>query len=307
MSDVDMSIDLAGVELPNPVVTASGCFGSGAEMEQFYDVRELGAVVVKSITLEPRDGLPTPRMAETPSGMLNAIGLQNPGVDRWIERDLRWLQAHDVNTIVSIAGKSVGEYREVARRLRGQARVVAAEINISCPNVEDRNIVFACRASASAEVIAAVRRELDVPIFAKLTPDVTDITEIALAVVDAGADGVSLINTLLGMSIDVERGRPRIANVVGGLSGPAIRPIAVRNIFQVRQALPDTTIIGMGGVASAHDAIELMMAGADAVAVGTANFVDPFAALGVVRGVESWCAEHGVRRARDLTASVRLP
>jgi dihydroorotate dehydrogenase (NAD+) catalytic subunit len=304
---VDTSVELAGLRLPNPVVTASGCFASGAEIHRFYDVGQLGAVVVKSITLEPREGLPTPRMAETPSGMLNAIGLQNPGVDGWLERDLPWLRDRGVTTVVSIAGKSVEEYREVARRLRGARSIAAVEVNISCPNVEDRNIVFACRPDASAEVIAAVRREVSVPVFAKLTPDVTDITEIAHATVDAGADGLSLINTTLGMAIDVEKAAPKLANTVGGLSGPAIRPIAVRCIWQVRQALPDTPIIGMGGVATARDAVELMMAGADAVAVGTANFVDPYAAIEIVEGLEDWCLEHGVDAVRELTGAAGLP
>ena len=303
-SQVDLRVDLGGIELPNPVLTASGCFASGAEIDRFYDVDRLGAVIVKSITLEPREGLPTPRMAETPSGMLNAIGLQNPGVDRWIARDLPWLQQHGVRTVVSIAGRTVDEYRQVARKLRGQPGIVAAEINISCPNVEDRNIVFACRTEPSAAVIEACARELDVPLFAKLTPDVTDITAIARAVVGAGAIGVSLINTTLGMAIDPETRKPRLANIVGGLSGPAIRPMAVRNIWQVRQALPDVPIIGMGGARTAEDAVELMLAGATAVAVGTANFVDPFASHDLIDALTDWCARHDVRTVRALTGAV---
>ena len=306
-TSVDLRVDLGGVELKNPVVTASGCFASGAEIDRFYDVRRLGAVVVKSITLEPREGLPTPRMAETPSGMLNAIGLQNPGIDRWLAKDLPWLQQHGVPVIASIAGRTVDEYAQVARKLRGAPGVVAIEVNISCPNVEDRNIVFACRAEPSAAVIQAVRREVDVPLFAKLTPDVTDVTAIARSVVDAGATGVSLINTLLGMSIDIETRRPKIANVMGGLSGPAVRPVAVRNIWQVRQALPEVPIIGMGGVRTAQDAVELLMAGANAVAVGTANFIDPFAALEVVEGLADWCERRDVRAARELSSSVEVP
>lgn len=305
-ADVDLSVDLGGIRLPNPVLTASGCFASGAEIDRFYDVAELGAVIVKSITLEPREGLPTPRMAETPSGMLNAIGLQNPGVDRWVAKDLPWLAERGVRTVASIAGRSVDEYRQVARRLRGQRGVVAVEVNISCPNVEDRNIVFACRAEPSAAVVDAVRRELDVPVFAKLTPDVTDITEIARAVVDAGATGVSLINTLLGMAIDVGTRRPKLANIVGGLSGPAVRPVAVRAVWQVHQSLPDVPIIGMGGVGTAADALELILAGATAVAVGTANFVDPFAARDVVHGLARWCADHGVASVSSLRGAVQV-
>ncbi len=301
---VDMRVDLPGLRLDNPVLTASGCFASGAEIDRFYDVGRLGAVICKSVTLEPRAGLPAPRMAETPAGMLNAIGLQNPGVDRWIARDLSWLQQRHIPVIVSIAGKSVDEYRQVARRLRGRPGIVAVEVNISCPNVEDRNVVFACRAEPSAAVIEAVRREVEVPVFAKLTPDVTDITEIADAVMSAGATGVSLINTLLGMAIDTETRRPKLANIVGGLSGPAIRPVAVRCVWQVRQALPDAPIIGMGGIRTVVDAVELLLAGADAVAVGTANFIDPFAGVRILEGLERWCAERGVRRVRDLSTGV---
>lgn len=304
--EVDLSVNLGGVELRNPVMGASGCFASGREVDRFYDVKELGAVIVKSLTLEPREGLPTPRMAETPSGMLNAIGLQNPGVDAWIAHDLPWLRQREVPVIVSIAGTTVEEYRQVARKLGGLAGIVAVEVNISCPNVEDRNIVFACRPEPSGAVIAAVCEELDIPVFAKLTPDVTDVTEIARAVVGAGATGVSLINTLLGMAIDVETRRPKLANVVGGLSGPAVRPLAVRNIWQVHQALPRVPIIGTGGVASAEDAVELILAGAVAVAVGTANFVNPFAAQDVVRGLARWCAGHGVTAVRQLRGSVSI-
>ncbi len=303
---VDLGVDLGRLHLHNPVLTASGCFASGSEIGRFYDVSALGGLVCKSITLEPREGLPTPRMAETPSGMLNAIGLQNPGVDRWLAKDLPWLVERGVPTIVSIAGKTVDEYRQVARKLRGHRGIVAVEVNISCPNVEDRNIVFACRAEPSAAVIEAVRREVDVPIFAKLTPDVTDITEVARAVVNAGATGVSLINTLLGMAIDVDKRRAKLANTVGGLSGPAVRPVAVRCIYQVRQALPDAPIIGMGGVASAKDALELILAGADAVAVGTANFLNPFAALEIRDGIATWCEEQGVRAVRDLVGAVQV-
>ena len=301
----NLRVDLAGVQLTNPVLTASGCFASGAEMDRFYDVHTLGAVIVKSITLEPRQGLPTPRMAETPSGMLNAIGLQNPGIDRWIAVDLPWLQEHRVPVIVSLAGTSVDEYRALARKVKGLEGIVAIEVNISCPNVEDRNIVFACRAEPAAAVIDAVRREAAVPVFAKLTADVTDITEIARAVVAAGASGLSLINTLLGMAIDVGTGRPKLANVVGGLSGPAIRPIAVRAVWQVHQVLPDVPIIGTGGISSAEDAIEFVLAGTSAVAVGTANFVNPLAASDLVRDLDAWCDDHGVKAVSDLRGGLR--
>ena len=302
----DLRVDLAGVPLANPVLTASGCFASGSEMDRFYDIDALGAVIVKSITLEPRQGLPTPRMAETPSGMLNAIGLQNPGIDRWIAIDLPWLQERGVPVVVSLAGTSVDEYRAIARKLKGLPGIVALEVNISCPNVEDRNIVFACRPDPAAAVVDAVRREAAVPVFAKLTADVTDITEIARAVTSAGAAGLSLINTLLGMAIDVESGRPRLANIVGGLSGPAIRPVAVRAVWQVHQALPDVPIIGMGGISSAEDALEFILAGASAVAVGTANFVNPMAACDLVSDLAAWCDAHGVATLQHLRGKVHV-
>ncbi|MBW3663991.1 MAG: dihydroorotate dehydrogenase [Actinobacteria bacterium] len=304
---VDVRADLGALSLDNPIVTASGCFASGAEIDRFYDVATLGAVVVKSITLEPREGLPPPRMAETPSGMLNAIGLQNPGIDGWLAKDLPWLQGKGVPVIVSIAGTSVDEFAEVARRLRGRAGVVGVEVNLSCPNVDHRGLVFACHPEPSADVITAVTRAVDVPVFGKLTADVTDIVSVARAVIDAGATGLSLINTLLGMAIDVESRRPTLANVLGGLSGPAIRPVAVRNVFQVHQAMPDIPIIGMGGVRTVRDVVEFLLAGASAVAVGTANFADPFAAHDLLAGLRTWMADHGVAKLSELRGAVQMP
>ena len=288
-----VAVDLAGVPLSNPITTASGCFASGAEIDRFYDVTDLGAITVKSLTLEPREGLPTPRMAETPSGMLNAIGLQNPGVDRWLERDLPWLQGKGAQVIASIAGNTAEEFRDVARKLRRATGVVAVEVNLSCPNVEHRGLVFACDPGASAEVISAVAREVDVPVFAKLTSDVTDIVAVAEACVQAGAAGLTLINTLLGMAIDPETGKARLFNGYGGLSGPAIRPVAVRNVHQVHTALPEVPVIGTGGVRTVEDVVEMVRAGASLVAVGTATFVDPFAARDLVRGLRSWMAARG--------------
>ena len=303
-ADVDLSVRFAGVELTNPITTASGCFGSGKEIDRFHDVTDLGSIVVKSITPEPRDGLPTPRMAETPSGMLNAIGLQNPGIDAWLADDLPWLQRKGATVIASIAGKTVDEFREVARRLKGQAAVAAIEVNLSCPNVEHRGLVFACSPRDSAEVIAGVRREADVPVVAKLTADVTDVVAIAQAVVDAGADGLTLINTLLGMAIDPETGRPALYNTYGGLSGPAIRPVAVRNVHQVHQALPDVPIIGCGGVREVRDVVEMIRAGATLVAVGTATFVDPFAASDLVVELRRWLAARGIGTVSELRGEV---
>jgi dihydroorotate dehydrogenase (NAD+) catalytic subunit len=312
-TQVDLAVDLAGVAMANPITTASGCFASGAEIDRFYDVTDLGAIVVKSITPEPREGLPTPRMAETPSGMLNAIGLQNPGIDAWLERDLPWLQSRGAKVIASIAGKTVDDFRDVARKLAragGAARgsgagIVGFEVNLSCPNVEHRGLVFACSPTDSAEVIAAVAREANVPVFAKLTSDVTDIVEIARSVIDAGADGLTLINTLLGMAIDPETGRPQLSNTYGGLSGPAIRPVAVRNVHQVHQAFPEVPIIGCGGVREVTDVIEFVRAGATAVAVGTATFIDPFAAKLLVEELRAWFATRGLRTVAELRGTVR--
>jgi dihydroorotate dehydrogenase (NAD+) catalytic subunit len=303
--EVDLRVDLAGVALPNPITSASGCFASGAELDRFYDVTELGAIVVKSVTREPRSGLPTPRMAETPSGMLNAIGLQNPGVDAWLERDLPWLQERGARVVASIAGHTVEDFATVARRLRDQPAIVAVEVNLSCPNVEERGLVFACSAVDSHEVVAAVRAETSVPVLAKLTSDVTDIVAIVQAVVDAGADGVTLINTLLGMAIDPDTGRPELWNTYGGLSGPAIRPVAVRNVHQVHQALPDVPILGCGGARTVGDVVQFLRAGATAVAVGTATFVDPFVGPRLIAGLRTWCAERGIRAVTDLVGDVR--
>ena len=302
---VELSVELAGLRLDNPVLSASGCFASGAEIDRFHDVTRLGAIVVKSITPEPRDGLPTPRIAETPSGMLNAIGLQNPGVDAWIEHDLAWLRERGATVIASVAGRSVDDYRHVARQLvrHGQGAVAALELNLSCPNVEERGQVFACSARDSAEVVAAVRSESNVPVFAKLTSDVTDVVAVARAVTQAGADGLTLINTLLGMSIDPETGRPELSNTYGGLSGPAIRPVALRNVHQVHAALPDVPIIGCGGIRTVTDVVQFLRAGATAVSIGTAAFVDPFVHPRVIDGLRRWLAERGISRVADLVGA----
>lgn len=280
----DLHAGLGPLELPNPVLTASGCAAAGRELDQFFDVAALGAVVTKSIMLEPRSGRATPRMAETPSGMLNSIGLQGPGIDHFLEHDLPWLHQHGARAVVSIAGGSIDEFAELAGRLRGAPGLTGVEVNISCPNVANRGLVFACDRGAAAAVVAAVRAHTapSVPVFAKLSPDVTDIVDIARSCVDAGADGLSMINTLLGMAIDLDTMGPVLAGVTGGLSGPAIKPVAVRCIWQVHAALPDVPILGMGGVRSGLDALELILAGASAVSVGTAVFGDPGAPVRVV-------------------------
>lgn len=276
-----MSTQLGKLIFDSPIFTASGCAAAGKELDQFIDITTIGAVVTKSVMLEPRSGRATPRMAETPSGMLNGIGLQGPGIEDFIQNDLSWLHQKGARTIVSIAGNNVEEFSKVADRLRDIPGVIAIEVNISCPNVENRGQVFACDPNSAAEVIAAVRRNVSasLPLFAKLSPDVTDITEIAKSVVKAGADGLSVINTLLGMVIDTETFMPKLSGKTGGLSGPAIRPVAVRCVYQIRKALPTIPILGMGGIRTGNDALEFFAAGANAISVGTTVFNDPEACV----------------------------
>lgn len=300
--DVDLRSTVAGVELPNPLMTASGCAAGGRELHQFVDVSSLGAVVTKSVMEAPRSGRATPRMAETPSGMLNSIGLQGPGIEGFLEHDLPWLRAVGARTVVSIAGGSVAEYAQLARRLRRVLGIVMVEVNISCPNVEDRGQVFACDPAAAAAVIAAVRAELrpELRVLAKLSPDVTDIVGVARSVVEAGADGLTMINTLLGLAIDTETMRPVLAGTTGGLSGPAIRPVAVRCIYQVRTALPHVPIVGVGGVRSGQDVLELMLAGAAAVQLGTVLFHDPNAPVRIANELRAALAARGVSKVADV-------
>ena len=302
MPAVDLTTTLAGVAFPNPVFTASGCAAAGQELDQFFDVTALGGVVTKSIMLAPRAGRATPRMAETPSGMLNSIGLQGPGIDAFLAKDLPWLAARGARAVVSIAGGSVEDYARLAGQLRGQPGLTMVEVNISCPNVEDRGQVFACDPVSAGAVVQAVRRNVDreIPVFAKLSPDVTDIAAIARACVDAGADGLSVINTLLGMAIDTTTLRPVLGGVTGGLSGPAIRPVAVRCVWQVHQALPDVPILGMGGIRTGLDALEFLLAGASAVSVGTTVFGDPSAPVRVLNELARALAERGIDRVRDV-------
>ncbi|HLX50570.1 MAG TPA: dihydroorotate dehydrogenase [Streptosporangiaceae bacterium] len=305
----DLRTKLGHIELPNPILTASGCAAAGRELSRFTDVAKLGAVVTKSIMLAPRAGRPTPRMAETPSGMLNSIGLQGPGIDAFLQRDLPWLLTQGARAVVSIAGGSVAEYAELAGRLSDAPGVTAIEVNISCPNVEDRGTVFACDPVAAAAVTEAVRSRAryDIPVFTKLSPDVTDIVAIARSCVSAGADGLSLINTLLGMAIDTRTMRPVLAGITGGLSGPAIRPVAVRCIWQVKQALPDIPVIGMGGVRTGRDAFELILAGASMVSVGTAIFHDPGACDRILRELGDELGRHGLDRLGDVIGLAHKP
>ncbi len=298
----DMTTVLAGVRFPNPVFTASGCAAAGRELNQFFDVAALGGVVTKSVMLDPRSGRATPRMAETPSGMLNSIGLQGPGIEAFLDEDLTWLAERGARAVVSIAGGCVEDYAQLASRLRDRPGIAMVEVNISCPNVEDRGQVFACDPRAASGVISAVRRNTaaGVPVFAKLSPDVTDIRVIAQACVDAGADGLSLINTLLGMVIDTTSMRPALAGVTGGLSGPAIRPVAVRCVWQVHQALPDVPLLGMGGIRTGLDALEFLLAGASAVSVGTTVFGDPTAPVRILAELEQALSERGVEQVSDV-------
>ena len=300
--DIDLSTVLADAHLDNPVMTASGCAASGRELDQFFDVADLGAVVTKSIMRDPRSGRPTPRMAETAAGMLNSIGLQGPGIDAFLATDLPWLLQHDARPIVSIAGGTLGEYAELARRVGNTPGVAAVEVNISCPNVENRGLVFACDPLQAARAVAVVRREAPrgVPVFAKLSPDVTSIVEIAAAVVDAGADGLVLVNTLLGMHIDPDTLRPSLGGITGGLSGPAIKPVAVRAVWQTARALPSVPIIGAGGVCSGADALEFLAAGATAVQVGTAIFHDPSAPVRVIRELRQELASRGIAKVSEV-------
>lgn len=276
---LDFGTTLGGAWFPSPIFTASGCASSGKELAQFFPLREIGAVVTKSIMLKARAGRPTPRMAETPSGMLNSIGLQGPGIDAFLIEDIPWLASQGARIIVSIAGETSEEYATLARKLRGISGISALEVNISCPNVENRGLVFACDPDSTTDVIKNVRSIIggDLPILAKLTPDVTNIANIATAAINAGADGIAMINTVLGMVINTETMRPHLGGKTGGLSGPAIRPIAVRAIYQVRAALPNVSILGMGGVSSGRDAFEMILAGASGVSIGTASFGDPSA------------------------------
>jgi dihydroorotate dehydrogenase (NAD+) catalytic subunit len=290
-----MSTTLGNAWFPTPIFTASGCASSGKELSQFFALKDVGAIVTKSVMTKPRHGRPTPRMAETPSGMLNSIGLQGPGIDAFLAHDLPWLVEQKARVIVSIAGETIEEYSTLARKLRSASGISAVEVNISCPNVENRGLVFACDPDASRRVIDGVRKTIggELPIIAKLSPDVTNLPEIAKGVVDAGADALALINTVLGMVINLETMKPHLGGKTGGLSGPAIRPIAVRAIYQVHAALPHVPILGMGGVASGRDALELILAGASGISVGTASFGNPTALISIQNELRDLLAARG--------------
>jgi dihydroorotate dehydrogenase (NAD+) catalytic subunit len=298
---VDMSTTLGNAWFPSPIFTASGCASSGKELAQFFPLNSIGAVVTKSVMSKPRHGRPTPRMAETPSGMLNSIGLQGPGIDAFLTHDVPWLLEQKARVVVSIAGETIEEYSTLARKLRSVSGLSAVEVNISCPNVENRGLVFACDPDASRRVIDGVRKTIggELPIIAKLSPDVTNLPEIAKGVVDAGADALALINTVLGMVINLDTMKPHLGGKTGGLSGPAIRPVAVRAIYQVHAALPATPILGMGGVSSGRDALELILAGASGVSIGTASFGNPTALIKIQNELRELLAARGFATLKD--------
>ena len=299
---MNLSVDLAGVTLKNPVMTASGTFGSGQEFSEFVDLNRLGAVVTKGVANIPWEGNPTPRVAEVYGGMLNAVGLQNPGIDLFIERDIPFLKKYDTKIIVNVCGKTTEDYIDVVERLADQP-VDMLEINISCPNVKEGGIAFGQDPKAVEAITKAVKEKAKQPVIMKLSPNVTDITEMARAAEAGGADVLSLINTLTGMKIDIERQCFVLANRTGGMSGPAIHPIAVRMVYQTAQAVK-IPIIGMGGIMTAEDAIEMILAGASAVSVGTANFADPSATMEIVDGIEKYMERHQVTDIRDLLGAV---
>ena len=298
----DLRTKIGHLDLPSPILTASGCAGTGRELAQFTDVARLGAVITKSVTLEPRAGNPAPRVTETPSGLLSAVGLQGPGLDGFLQRDLPWLLSRGARAVVSVAGHSAREYGELAARLSDAAGVTAIEVNLGCPDAAASGRPFALDPGAAGQVVAAVRgsARYDIPVFAKLSPEVTDIVSVAKACVSAGTDGLSLINTLPGMVIDPVSLRPALAGYAGGLSGPAIRPIAVRCVWQVSEALPDVPLIGTGGVRTGRDALEFLLAGASLVAVGTVLFHDPSACSRIQRELEEELGARGVDRVTEI-------
>ena len=301
----DLSVNIAGVTLKNPVMPASGTFGSGLEYARMMDLSRLGAIVTKGVSNIPWEGNDVPRVTEVPGGMLNAIGLQNPGVDVFIERDLAFLKQVDTRVIVNVCGKSEQDYLDVVERLADEERVDLLEINVSCPNVKEGAIAFGQNPESLFHITQEIRKKAKQPVIMKLTPNVTGIAETARAAEAGGADAISLINTITGMKIDVERQRFVLANRTGGLSGPAIHPVAVRMVYETAQAVR-IPIIGMGGIASAEDALEMMLAGASAVAVGAMNFNDPLIMLRIIDGMAAYCERHGIGRISDLTGAVHI-
>ncbi len=305
MQKPDMTVEVAGIKMRNPVMTASGTFGYGAEFADYLNLESIGAMITKGLSLKPKAGNPTPRIVETPGGMLNAIGLQNVGVDAFIAQKLPYLAKVDTPVIVNVYGNTLEEYGEVAARLDGLGGVAGIEVNISCPNVKQGGIVFGTDPQAAAEVVRLVRKSTSKPLIVKLSPNVTDVVSMARACADAGADALSLINTLTGMAIDLDRRRPILANVTGGLSGPAIKPVALRMVWQVAKSV-QLPIIGIGGIMNGRDALEFMLAGASAVEVGTASFLDPSAAQTIAREMEQYLIDNGIASVASLIGALEV-
>jgi dihydroorotate dehydrogenase (NAD+) catalytic subunit len=300
---MDLTVQIGTLTLKNPIIAASGCFGYGVEYADIVDLATLGGIAVKGLFLAEREGHPAPRIVETPAGMLNAIGLQGIGVHRFVEEKLPELRARRAIVIVNICGTTLEEYVDVARVLSDADGVAALELNISCPNIKEGGITFGCSLTGTFDVVSAVRKVTRLPIFPKLTPNVTDVASFAVAAQEAGADAISLVNTFLAMVIDVETRRPKISNIVGGLSGPAIRPIAVRMVYECRQKVK-IPILGMGGIADARDVLEFLIAGASAVQIGTANFVDPFIWQKLLDGIREYMERHQIARIADLVGTL---
>ena len=298
---LNLEVNIGGLKLKNPVMTASGTYGFGREYSEYYDLSKLGAVVVKGLTLQPREGNKVPRIAETPAGMLNSVGLQNPGIEAFMEQELPFLRKYDTAVIANIAGNTVEEYCQMAEKLG--THVDAIELNISCPNVKEGGVAFGTKCDSVYNITRSVKEYAKVPLIVKLSPNVTDIVEIALAAEEAGADCISLINTLLGMAIDINTRKPIRANIVGGLSGPAVKPVAVRMVYQVAKAV-NIPIIGMGGISSWQDAVEFILAGADAVAIGTYNFVNPKAPLEILEGIRLYMEKNGYNELSEFKRKV---
>jgi dihydroorotate dehydrogenase (NAD+) catalytic subunit len=305
MTKPNLSVDIAGIKLRNPVMTASGTFGYGAEFAPYMDLEKIGAIVTKGLSLKPKAGNPTPRIVETPGGMLNAIGLQNVGIDAFISEKLPFIRTISTPVIVNLYGNTLEEYGELAALIDTIPEVAGIEVNISCPNVKQGGIVFGTDPQAAYEVVSLVRESTIKPIIVKLSPNVTDIVVMAQSCVDAGADALSLINTLTGMAIDLQKRRPILANITGGLSGPAIKPVALRMVWQVAKAV-HVPIIGIGGIMTATDALEFILAGATAIQVGTANFLDPSAAQTIAEGMEAYLVENGISDIKELIGALKV-
>jgi dihydroorotate dehydrogenase (NAD+) catalytic subunit len=305
MNRPNLAVDIAGINLRNPVMTASGTFGYGREFSEYLDLEKIGAIITKGLSMKPKAGNPTPRIVETPGGMLNAIGLQNVGIDAFISEKVPFLRTISTPVIVNLYGNTLDEYGELAARIDVIPEVAGVEVNISCPNVKQGGIVFGTDPRAAAEVVSLVRRGTSKPLIVKLSPNVTDVVVMAKACVDAGADALSLINTLTGMAIDLQKRRPILANITGGLSGPAIKPVALRMVWQVARAVT-VPVIGIGGIMTATDALEFILAGASAIQVGTANFLDPSAAQSIAVEIEEYLVQNGIADIRDLIGALSV-